>query len=359
MWNGYCGNLIRRASRNTLLAGLILLVFAACVAAANQRYLRSFFLGARPSSVEAVAQMDLAHADQFVKLTVPAAYSTGITHTTTYREHPRGYVDSVYLLAADRGRPVVLRVPAGEAPAKAGPLALEGRLRPLEGELEEQIKRMLAGSQVPLPVAALYLDAEDYRSMGWIEVCLGVPLIAFALFLLWRAWQWSADPASHPLARSLSAQTAPLEIALQQMDQELTAPHPSFRLRGTRLEVSEHWLLAATPFSARVLALDRLAWAYRHVVRRKLYLLITISRWNYLQAFAAGGRRFTVRLREKDVNAALEELARRAPGAVFGYSRELAKLWKRDRERFREAAAAAGLAADPRAEKVSSSLYRA
>src|ERR1039458_2103589 len=65
MWNGYCGQMIRRTNRNLLIVIVGVAASVALLIYANRQYLRQFFHG--PSTVEPAAIVLHPVEDQFVR----------------------------------------------------------------------------------------------------------------------------------------------------------------------------------------------------------------------------------------------------------------------------------------------------
>jgi hypothetical protein len=79
--------------------------------------------------------------------------------------------------------------------------------------------------------------------------------------------------------------------------------------------------------------LQDLVWAYRHLVKRKIYFLITVSKRHSLIVYDRLGHKVQTQLDETKVSEALQELTRMAPQAVYGYDKRLFKLWRKNKDK--------------------------
>jgi hypothetical protein len=353
VWNGFCGNLIRRSNRNLLLCALILLAGIAAIAYFNARYLTSFFAGAHTETVAQLAADDPAKLpNTFVRIPVDGASATGLQHITTDDTHPNGYVDSEYL-ATRVGQKIMLIRASGSNWADNVPAqTFEGRLRPVSADIQSKVSSVNPDLQF-MPV---YLDTVDYKSNGVVLLIFGIPLLLLALLFLWSYMQYSGDFARHPFARRLE-KYGQLEMLVQEIDSETSGAQSTFTHRTGTVYLTPHWMLSKTIFGGTPMRLERVVWAYRFVRKRKLYFAITISKRHSIVAFDNLGQRFQTQLNEQKVGEILKELAARVPQAIYGYDKRVLKLWKscgKDKSNFLPQALAIVSPQEPLKERSSS-----
>jgi hypothetical protein len=335
LWNGFCGNLIRRANRNTLIAALLMLAIVAALAYFNAKYLSSFFTKAHTIAPAALPTADPNKLiDTFASMPVQHAVETGIQHITTDDAHPNGQVDSEYLATSAGGKVLIVRArqPISDASpdAKPGTLAAatyEGRFVPMSNELQSKVTSALSGYSNLPPILPVYLDTVDYRANGYVLLVFGIPLLLLGLWLFWRFLQFSGDYARHPFAKKL-ARYGQLEMLVQELDSETAGAHTEYGRMGRNVVITPRWLICKSNWGGVPIRLDHLAWTYRHVMKRKLYFLITIAKWHSLMAYDSFGNKAQVRLKEQQVTDALKELASRAPQIIIGYDQRIQRLWK-------------------------------
>lgn len=323
MWDGYCGNVIRRVNRNLLLAILGIAAVVLAFVYVQRQYLIQFFRGT--TAVDASLVTEHPVQDQFVRVHLPRVINTGIQHTTT--DHGVKSVDSEYYVTVVAGRLLVLRVPGGVHDDEMDDYTFEGRVRPLSPELRQQLEDRRSADLPPL--ADWYIDGKDFRSGGITALVLGVPLLIWWAWLILHYQRGSIDLSQHTFARRI-ARFGLLDSMVQEIDAQMAAVHPSYSRRGTRVEITRDWLLVSLPFSAYAVHLDHLLWAHPFVFKRKLYMLITVNKKYFLHVYDDLGKKFRVpRLTEQQIASILRDLAARSPRAIYGYHRGVAKLWRR------------------------------
>lgn len=354
MWEGYCGDVIRRVNRNLLIAILGIAALGGLFTYSQRRYLNQFFRGPTAVDTSVVAQHPVE--DQFVRVHVARAFDTGLQHVST--QDGRTEVDSQYFVTSAGKKLLILRIPDGGHPEEIRDLTLEGRVRPLSSELTQSLESHRPPHLPPL--ATYYVDGQDFRSFGIVFLIIGIPVLLFWLWMLARYQRGSTDFAEHSFAKRI-AKYGQLETMVQEINAETATMHPVYSRRSIRVEITQNWLLAGMPFGANAIRLNHLAWAHPFVLKRKLYFLVTIGKNHFLNAYDDMGKKMQVRLSKEMVDTVIRDLVARCPHAIFGYHASIEKLWKRTRKepgRFlREAEAMRGQA-EPSAARTSSVLLR-
>jgi len=353
MWEGYCGEVIRRTNRNLLIAILCTAALGGLFTYSQRRYLSQFFRGPAAVDTSVVAQHPVE--GQFVRVHVARAFDTGLQHVTT--QDGREEVDSQYFVASAGEKLLILRIPDGGHPEEIRDLTLEGRVRPLSAELTQSLE---SHGPARLPLATYYIDGQDFRGFGIAFLVIGIPVLLFWLWMLMRYRRGNSDFREHSFAKRI-AKYGQLEMMVQEIDAETAPMHPVYSRRSIKVEVTQNWLLARMPFGANAIRLNHLAWAHPFVLKRKLYFLITVGKYHFLQAYDDMGKKMQVKLSKEMVDAVVGDLAARCPHAIFGYHASIDKLWKRTRKepaRFLAEAQAMRSQAEPSAARTSSVLLR-
>lgn len=335
MWNGFCGNLIRRSNRNFLIAALLLLVIAGVLGWFNAQYLLSIFRGPRaidPASFPAGDSGKLINT--FARIPVRYAVETGIQHITTNDSHPSGEADSEYVATPVNGHVLIIRISeaafGSAADPKSGDLpaaTYEGRFVPVSSDLRSKVADSLSKNDNLPPILPVYLDTVEYKSDGYIVLVFGLTFLLLGLWLLWRFLQFSSDYSRHTFARRL-ARYGQLEMLVQEVDNEAAGAHTTYGRRNG-VVLTPRWLITQTNWSGVPARLDHVVWTYHHVMKRKLYFVITIAKWHSLITYDDFGNKSQVRMKEQQVLEALREVANRAPQAIIGYDKRLISLWRR------------------------------
>ncbi len=343
MWDGFIGNLIRRTNQRLLITALLFLAGIAAFFGYNHRYFYGFFAGPRPVTAQQLtaAPSAAAFANPFVTLTDESATTTNLEemHTEDGRESETAAFESVVV----GGHHLLVRVAPDAFPAadSAAPLpagALTGQIKRLDDVRNSVYGHYATAEGDLLPI---YLDTYDYREFGYISLAIGLPLLLFSLYLLWRWWQVSSDFTRYPLCRKLAKQ-GQLELLIQQIDSEMAAPHTTFSGRGTRADVSRHWLVISHFMGGVAMQLSNIVWVHRSLVKRRIYFVITISKRHLVNVYDLSGQKAALQLAEAKAAEFFEHLRNVTPQAVHGYDKRLLSLWKRtpDKAGFPAAAAA-------------------
>ena len=342
MWDGFIGNLIRRINQRVLITALVLLACVAAFFGYNYRYFYGFFAGAHTVTAQQIAAAPSAAAfpDPFLKVTDESAETTNLQelHTQDGRQSETAAFESVVV----GGRHMLVRVapdafPAADAtPLPAG--TLTGVIKSTD-DLRNSVYGHYATAQDDL--LPVYLDTYDYREFGNIALAIGIPIVLLALWMLWRWWQTSSDFSRHPLSRQL-AKHGQLELMVQQIDSEMTAPHMTFGHRAAKADVTQHWLVLSQYMNATAMQVPAIVWVHRSLVKRRIYFFITISKRHLVNVYDNSGKKAAIQLAEAKAGELYEHLRNVTPQAVHGYDKRLLTLWKQtpNKAGFPDAAAA-------------------
>ncbi len=335
MWSGFTGDLIRRANQRSLILALALLAGLTLFFGYNRGYFSGFFAGPHTISTRQLAQAFSLRGigNPFVRVEIPSTQLTNLVERKRDDGEATAHIAARFLGTDINGRILLIRV----APDVAAPAAVQedpnasmpggtfiGYLRATPASRAANARTYGFESDL-LP---LYLDTYEYKSFGYVSLVITLPLLALSLWLLWRYFQVSGDPARHPLVRKLS-NYGQMELLLQQLDVEMSAPHFMVKRRGQALHITEHWLLATTTFGGAAVPIKDLVWIYRRVVKRKIYMFITVGKTHLLLSFDRFGRKISSQLTEAQTADVFNRLRTVTPQAVSGYDKRLQALWRR------------------------------
>jgi hypothetical protein len=324
MWNGYCGQTIRRINRNLLGAIVLIVAALGSLVYYHRHYMWQFLHGTSEVDPSTIVQHPVN--DQFVRIRLTDAFNTGIEHTTT--ENGTQRVDSEYFVTLAGGKLLILRLSGGCHPDEIRDLTFEGRVRPLSAELNESIEKHRA-ADLPL-IASYYVDGEDFRGTGIAMLCLVIPVLLFWLWMLRRYLRGVSNFAHHPFAEKI-AKYGQLELMVQSIDTEIAGIHVCYSFWYNKADLTQNWLLTQTFVDADAIPLDKLTWVYPYVLKRKLYMLIIVGKFYFLDACDDMGKKIRIRLKKQMIESVLGDLAGRCPHVVIGYDATLDRLWKRFR----------------------------
>jgi hypothetical protein len=338
VWNGFCGELIRKTGNRLLMVVLVIAVGLLLYFGYNRAYFAGFFTGPHAATQgELLAAKDAsAFSNSIVKVKGGATAGTGLYERTKDDSHPEGYISARYLMTEIGGKRMLVRVSpdnplaqdavdvAAAGAVRAEPsMTLTGRVVPLSATMSER----LATSANEEPYLPFLLDTYDYKSFGWVSVVIGGLCLLGAVWGGWVYLQRSNNPAQDPFARAL-AKYGQLESVVPQVDAEMASAHTTISKGANSVHIGQHWMVATQPFRAFGSRLDGLVWVYRLVVKRKMYFVIPAGSRHTLIAYDRFGQKIAVQLDELKTGEAMQFLRNVAPQAIFGYDKRLVKLWK-------------------------------
>ena len=318
--------MIRTTCRRRVLAWGLILCGAVLFAAAQHRYVRNFVMG--PFEVgqpylDSVTDVTTAPR-YFVKVTGSRALDTGVQQVTI---HKRGGVETsrsvsaAYFALVVGDRLLVVKSAAG------APTTAEGELVRMPGDLRRQLFGRPGVAAIESRFYPYFVDDGAFRLPGYIAI--GAALVLG--FLFWRyglpAWRYLHAPSSHPLVKRVASWGDPLGIALDAKRESESPRH-----KGGGWLVTDKYLIQRTVFRFDLLRHADLLWAYKRVTKHSVNFIPTGK--SYAAVLACYGGAAEVRGREKKVDAVLAFAAERAPWAVFGFSDDLSKMFKKKPQDF-------------------------
>jgi hypothetical protein len=378
MWNGFCGDLIRRSNKSLFTLFLFFFLAYLVFYGWNYRYFTGFFEGNHSvSSTELIAANSVKDfKDPFVQITGGATTSSRIYEVSTRGEEsgssetdviiralrdpnlqdsldfgnsqtvfvPSGFVTTQIgghrLLVRERPfGPLTSYVPPDQTPPSLKVYSTAGYLRPLGSHLQAIVDRRTAAGDGPyLPY---YLDTVDYRNFGlWSVSITGIGVLG----LVWIFWLWlerSANLAKHPFAKQL-AKYGDLEVLIPQVDSEMTNQHVTIRKQAVAVHITKNWYIvtnASRSLSAfyngiglttrdNIARIDSLVWVYRALIRQKHYF-ITVGKSYQIVVFDRFGIKIQAQMDEAGTAEAFRYLRTIGVSAIFGYDKRLLPLWRR------------------------------
>jgi hypothetical protein len=338
MLPGYTARTIHERNRRQLTTALVLLALVLGFFLYNWQYFSSFMSGPHDvSSAELVGFTKASDAKNvFVRIQAGATTDTGVVDTTTNDDH-QTVTEAYYYVSDVGGKKLLVRgalaFPGTESLVPSEPF--EGMLRPFNshttGIIQDQTRALESGTSIFLP---FYLDTVHYRDFAYWSIVIGAILLVIAVWMLILYSINTSNPARHPYNKRL-ALYGPVDEMTQQIDAEMEGPRTTISQRALKVELTNHWLLANRLLQP--IRVDRIVWVYRRVVKRKMYFVITVGKNYFVDVCDDLGNKCAVPLNEKNCAELFEALKPKASQAVFGYSKELEKLWnslKTDRASF-------------------------
>ena len=320
MGDGYIAQQIRRCNRNSLAFFAITMLALVVATAAGWRYLYNFFRGPFPTDpFQLLTVSDPGTLKQYF-VTIPA----GEVLDTGGTEEENGVAKSKFVAVVVGHRFLLAKVPAGGAGKE-----ISGELTTIPDEVRSKIVAPSEASQEGLQGSFLpvMLDASDsFRTAGYVGLGFGLLFAAIAVAVLRN--NYSSDPVNHPIMLRLQKMGSGLELAAS-IDQEMNSGQ--VLKFGSSVMLTPSWLVSSGTFSLKVLRLQDLVWFYKKVTTHRVNFVPTGKTYSVM----LWDRSRTTLLidmgrKEEAGNALLQELVRRTPWALAGYSADLQKLWVKD-----------------------------
>jgi len=311
MPNSFVHAAIRRSNRNLLLLCAAGALALAGFAALNTRYLYNFFFGPFAVDRATLLATEDAGAPQQYWVTVKGddVVDTGFQQVSRNTKTGSETVTNAYM-ALLLGKRVLLV----KAPDDASATTFTGYLEALPSDVQtrivadaEQESPELRGAFLPY-----MLNADSFRSSGYIAMGLGMPLFGLCVWGLARAIRRGNHPATHPIMRALGRYGPPDYVA-GQIDAELLAEHPTV---GT-VHLTPSWLVQSLPSNLAASRIDDIVWAYKQVTQHRTNGIPT-GKTFAAQVWDRHGVCMTVAGKEVLVNQVLEAAGRRAPWMLAG-----------------------------------------
>lgn len=306
--------LIRKNNRVTTATGGILILAALGIATISERFLSNALRGPFPiDNAKLIAIADPAKLDRhFVTIVPDRAVETGYGFTE------KGKIVARYLILIVNQRALLTKVGADEPilASYSGHLTHYSEIErnKVMAELSVQNPRLI---ELSLPFV---LDSHyRFKLFGWILTLILAAAGTIGVVMMALALSRSREIRRHPLAKTLAKYGDPDEIAAA-IDREAAENGVEF---GDAW-VTNNWLVSAK----YAVPLDEIVWIYIYIFNShgaKSYFLNVRDR---------SGRYRQLKQSQKKVEAMLGEIVRRAPWVIAGYTKELMKLWNRDKAKL-------------------------
>jgi len=148
--------------------------------------------------------------------------------------------------------------------------------------------------------------------------------VALVFVILWL--RTLGGPESHPFVRKLQARFGPESPV--ELNRDLEDTGGLFRLK--KFTLGRRWLLHSKRGKGQALPLPHLVWAHLHQTKHSVNFIPVGSSWA-LHLYTRGGHKYELECsNEKGAEQTLEEIATRAPWAIYGFNDQLQSLWQQD-----------------------------
>jgi len=317
----------RRANRNLLLVNGVILAVLIVIVAANYRYCANFVLGCQ--SVSNAEMAGLTSPDQRWRNFISVSGTKSAN--TEYRDVVNHMEGSRVVSTEIKDEYIFLRVGEKILLVKASPgkekLEYSGELVETTEPVKNDLLGPLAKEQPDLVAEVLpfTLNAADYRSNGYVMLMVGLPLLALALWNCLKAMRRSSEIQTSPVWKHLAVYGNAEQLS-QQIEAEL---QPAMIRKYGKLQIAQQWMVRRKSFSTWVSPTADLVWVYKKVTKHSVNFIPTGKTYSVVLV-GRHRQRIEEQMKEKAVNEMLGDLTARVPWALFGFTQDLEKAWKKD-----------------------------
>jgi hypothetical protein len=322
-------NEARRVNRNLLLVNGGMLAVLILIVAANYRYCANFVLGSQ--SVSNAELAGITSPEQrwrnFVSVSGTKSASTGYRDVVNHMDG--GRVASTEI----KDEYIFLRVGEKVLLVKAAPgkekLEYSGELVAISDQVKEDLLQPLAAEDADLARAVLpfTLNAADYRSNGYTMLMMGLPVLALALWNCLKATRRISEIQTSPVWKNLAVYGNAEQLS-HQIEAEM---QPAITRKYGKLQIAQQWMVRRKTFSTWASPIADLVWVYKKVTKHSVNFIPTGKTYSVVLV-GRHRQRIEEQMKEKPVNEMLADLTTRIPWALFGFTQDLEKAWRKDPE---------------------------
>jgi hypothetical protein len=320
-------NEARRANRNLLLVNGAMLAVLILVVAGNYRYCVNFVLGCQSVSSSELAALTSPEQRwrNFISVSGTKSVSTGYRDVVNHMEGSRIVSTEI------KDEYIMLRVGEKILLVKAEPgkekLEYSGELDATTDNVKENLLRQLAAEEPDMArdVLPFTLNAADYRSNGYTMLLIGLPVFALALWNCLKAMRRSSEIQISPVWKQLAVYGNAEQLS-QQIEAEV---QPAMIRKYGKLQIAQQWMVRRKTFSTWVSPIADLVWVYKKVTKHSVNFIPTGKTYSVV-LLGRHRQRIEEQMKEKAVNEMLADLTARIPWALFGFTQDLEKAWRKD-----------------------------
>jgi hypothetical protein len=332
MFNTIIGKQVLRKSRNLLISNGILMAILLGVAGWQYRYLYNFVLGPFPvdaKSLEGIKSLD-DNLQQYITVKGNAIDDTGVQQITKRVRRSTGQTISQSVSAKYQTLQLDKRILLVKSGVSGSSTQVTGGLSEISSEIKSRIVTPIESQDSSLKGAFLpfMLDTNDYRLGGYIVLLFALPLSIFSIWKIISALRWRSNLGNHPIRKRLE-KLGDWQTLIQEIDAEANSGTNTIMIGNNQLTRS--WLLQLKNIEMKAIKLDQLVWAYKKVTSTKYGKFYSVALHD-----RQGEEYVCPCPNEADVELLLKELFDRFPHLILGYSDDLKKMWKRERQKLIE-----------------------
>jgi len=209
------------------------------------------------------------------------------------------------------------------------PRSYTGELIPMSDQFQREVMNDvlrefpdLEGFFVPF-----MMKEHDYRTNGTIGlVAGGVVMVLWIIGLIYFLRQ-AIDPTKHRTLKNL-AKFGDLERVVPHIENEI---NNGLILQQGKMCLTNSWVARVTGTSLHAALYKDVIWCYKKVTQRRVNG-IPAGKSFAIAFHTRYGDQFLVDGKDTQLDPLMEEVAKRAPWTIFGYTEEIKKAWDKERQ---------------------------
>lgn len=324
--------IVNRSNLTLLIWSVIGIFIVGGLLLLNLRYLYNFALGPFNMETKSLLQTQSASGpfQYWVNLEGKEMINTGVQYISK-SDSGKETIEATYFVMPLGSRLLLVSV-QGNQTDEALPANVTGWLSEIGKEENEKVVQDIETSEPALKGMFLpyKLQTGNFRINGFLGIGVGLVILAASLWGLVTFFLRMANPDSHPIMQSL-ARFGPLDFVVNGIDMELSMPHTTIG----KLHLTKSWMVFEAPTKLVATRYEDVTWIYKYFLKQK-YNGITVKTTYSAKVYDRFGVccDFIAGRKEEIANQMLEAICQRTPWAVMGYSDQLEKIWKKDRQGF-------------------------
>jgi hypothetical protein len=329
MWHGFIGQRIAATNKTLRRSGVALVVIAFALCAYGAKTFINLKQG--PANLDegrlvAINDPNFQFRD-FITVEGENTLSTGIT--AIEKSTRNGVVESQrttgeYMAMIVGKHILVVKAKPGEIRRK-----YTGALTSMPDDLRKTVLSDLADPSLQAATLPIMVDATgrygEELILGYIVVGA---LFVSGLWMLFLSKRRAETPERHPLCKALS-QYGPLYSVVPQIDADIAAGSATF----SSMTFSRDWIISCWLTQVAVMRRDEVIWIYKKRTKHSVNFIPTGSSYS-LVLRDSRGKLLELSNSEKDVNLYLTSLGEQTPWVIFGYDKQVEKLYKKQLQAF-------------------------
>jgi hypothetical protein len=321
---GFIQDTIKKNNRRRLVIGFILIGLILISFCAFIRYYYNFVMG--PFEVDRTKLLNAERAGAFfeyyVNIQGDEIYDTGFVYVTVSDSGTE--TTDYYYYALEIGRELMLV----ESTEEIDTANVTGFIKSIPNNIEEEVLGELIEETPSLQAKfmPIMLKVNNFRTAGWIGIALGIIVGTIGVIIIGITLLHIASPESHPIMKSLKTFGNP-KIISQEIDSDLAGE----TYQDKQITITDHWLIQVKGVRFSITRFEDVIWCYKRVVQHRTYGVPTGKNF-YALVYDRHNNIITIQAKDESINNFLSMIAMKAPWAIKGYSDDVMKLYKKNRQ---------------------------